>query len=242
MRSIPEGPTVLDVSLPLGGVTLRGELLLPPSPRGLTLLSFAGNAEQQAPPLRDVARYLRKAHYGTLLVDLLSAEQDRDDDWQQSLAFDVQLLSDRLERATEWLLGSVAGMYGRVALVGVGTAAAAALVASVRLGDAVRAVATIDGRVDLAGGALDWVTAHTLLLVAGRDDPTLLVTRAAVHALRGRGTLEVISGADALGAERWALHAAAHSARDWFERYLPRIETGMVASPERDATPHDLRT
>lgn len=242
MRLVPESPTVTDVSLPLGGVTLRGELLLPARARGLALLSFAGSAARQAPPLRDVANYLHHARYGTLLIDLLSAEQDRDDDWQQSLAFDVQLLSERLERATEWLLGTVAGMYGRVALVGVGTAAAAALIASVRLGDAVRAVATIDGRVDLAGGALAWVRARTLLLVAGRDDPTLLVTRAAVHALRGHGTLEVISGADALGAERWALRAAAHSAREWFERYLPQLESGVVPNAERELAPRDLAT
>ena len=159
---------------------------------------------------------LRGGGTGTFLFDLL--EEWESDDRQK--VFDIDLLSERLIGATEWVSANEETRECSIGFFGASTGAAAALRAAATLGDRVRAVVSRGGRPDLAMEYLPRVKASTLLLVGGHDQPVIEMNRNAYYALEGTKEMIIVPGATHLFEEPGALEAVARLARDWFVRYL----------------------
>jgi dienelactone hydrolase len=171
---------------------------------------------------RFVARVLQQARLATLLLDLLTAEEEQIDLRTRQLRFDIDLLARRLVEATEWLAGDVSVGGLPVGYFGASTGAAAALIAAAELPDSTRAVVSRGGRPDLAGAALPKVKAPTLLMVGGDDYEVIELNRKALNELQCEKKLEIIPGATHLFEEPGTLEQVAELARDWFKHYVPR--------------------
>jgi dienelactone hydrolase len=204
------------VVLPVAGVELAGDLVMPPAARGLVLFAHGSGSSRFSSRNRFVAGVLQRAGLATLLFDLLTADEERRDRVDAALRFDIELLSERLSGAVDWteqqpeLRGLPLGLFGA------STGAAAALNAAAARPDAVRAVVSRGGRPDLATAALPKVRCPVLLIVGGHDPQVLQLNRQAAAALRAPQALEVVPGASHLFEEPGTLAAAAGLARDWF--------------------------
>ena len=163
---------------------------------------------------------LREAGLATLLIDLLSAAEEREDADTGHLRFDIGLLADRLVHAIDWLAAERSTATLGVGLFGASTGGGAALVAAGERPSRVQAVVSRGGRPDLAGAALPRVRAPTLLIVGGRDEPVLALNRQAMAAMRAEVRLEVVPGATHLFEEPGTLEQVAALARDWFKGHL----------------------
>jgi putative phosphoribosyl transferase len=220
-------PARLDIDIPAGGVGLGGVLTLPPRAKGVVVFAHGSGSGRFSPRNTAVAKVLVEAGFGTLLIDLLTAEEEARDRVTAHLRFTVRLLADRVIGAIAWLdADAVVGdlppnlRHLPVGCFGASTGAAAALVAAAERPDRVAAVVSRGGRPDLAGDALRRVTAPTLLIVGGRDVEVLRLNRRAQALLVGESRLEIVPGAGHLFEEPGALERVAALARDWFERYL----------------------
>ena len=209
-----------EVSLPLGEVTLAGTLGLPGGAGGVVLFAHGSGSSRFSTRNRSVAGVLREAGLATLLIDLLSAAEEREDADTGHLRFDIGLLADRLVRAIDWLAAERSTATLGVGLFGASTGGGAALVAAGERPSRVQAVVSRGGRPDLAGAALPRVRAPTLLIVGGRDAPVLALNRQAMAAMRAEIRLEVVPGATHLFEEPGTLEQVAALARDWFRRHL----------------------
>ncbi|SFQ48884.1 Dienelactone hydrolase [Amycolatopsis arida] len=199
---------------------LGGDLGVPPDAVGLVVFAHGSGSSRHSGRNRAVAEALRRRGVATLLMDLLTAEEEAVDLRTRELRFDIGLLAERVRLAVEQVCdrSEVAGLP--VGLFGASTGAAAALVAAA--GDpAVRAVVSRGGRPDLAGAALDRVTVPTLLIVGGRDEHVLELNREAGSRLAGPSELVVVPGASHLFEEPGALSEVARLAGDWFVAHLP---------------------
>ena len=167
-----------------------------------------------------MARELRRAGLGTLLIDLLTSEEERVDLRTRELRFDIELLAERLSGALHWLAHDPRTRGAALGLFGASTGAGAALVAAARHPHAVAAVVSRGGRPDLAGPALARVHAPTLLIVGGWDEPVIDMNRGAFEELRCEKRMQVVPGATHLFEEPGTLEVVADLALDWFARYL----------------------
>jgi putative phosphoribosyl transferase len=212
---------IRSVGVQAGDVTLEGNLTLPSGARGIVLFAHGSGSGRHSPRNRLVARVLNDAKLATLLVDLLTEEEEAIDAQTAHLRFDIGLLATRLVETTEWLVQQPETRALRVGYFGASTGAAAALVAAAeRLPEAVGAVVSRGGRPDLAGSYLPKVQAPTLLIVGGNDLQVLELNRGAAGQLRCQKQLVIVPGATHLFEEPGALDEVARLARDWFERYL----------------------
>jgi putative phosphoribosyl transferase len=209
------------VRLQADGVTLDGDLTMPKGARGVVLFAHGSGSSRLSSRNRRVARSLQDAGLATLLMDLLTAEEERAEAQTGHLRFDIPLLADRLESALAWLAQDAETAPLPVGLFGASTGAGAALVAAARRPRAVRAVVSRGGRPDLAGDDLARVTCPTLLIVGGEDRPVIPLNRAALDRLRGEKRLEIVPGATHLFEEPGTLERVAVLAREWMLRYLP---------------------
>jgi dienelactone hydrolase len=221
--SEPDQPVRVDA----GHILLEGDLDVPPRARGVVLFAHGSGSSRHSPRNRAVARALRRAGLGTLLIDLLSAEEEAEDADTGHLRFDIWLLAERLLGATDWLLRQPATRYLGIGYFGASTGAGAALVAAAERPGIIGAVVSRGGRPDLAGPALPHVQAPTLLIVGGNDQPVIDLNRQALDEL---GTAEeqlvIVPGATHLFEEPGALEEVARLAVAWFTRYLgPRAST-----------------
>ena len=208
------------VRVTAGSVSLEGNLTLPEAARGIVLFAHGSGSSRLSPRNRYVARILNEAKLATLLVDLLTPEEEAIDVRTAHLRFDIGLLAERLVGATDWLVQHPDTDQLRIGYFGASTGAAAALMAAVVRPDVVGAVVSRGGRPDLAGRALAQVRAPTLLIVGGHDVEVLELNRAALAQLRAEKELVIVPGATHLFEEPGALDQVAHLARDWFERHL----------------------
>jgi putative phosphoribosyl transferase len=216
-RAVGGGPDCdEEVEIPFGGLALQGHLHLPETPAGIVVFAHGSGSSRHSPRNRFVASVLYEAGIGTLLMDLLSASEER----VRTNVFDIGLLADRLVAATGWLRTRPDAAAAQVGFFGASTGAAAALVAAAALGSDVAAVVSRGGRPDLAGEALEEVTAPTLLIVGGEDHVVLDLNRQARARLRCPSQLSVVPGATHLFEEPGTLAEAAIVARDWFVRHL----------------------
>jgi putative phosphoribosyl transferase len=205
-----------DVELTAGPVHLAGHLMVPPAPLGLVLFAHGSGSSRQSPRNQYVAAALNEAGLGTLLFDLLTADEALD----RSNVFDIGLLADRLSAVTRWLRAQPEADGVLIGYFGASTGAAAALRAAALPDAEVAAIVSRGGRPDLAGPGLSEVRAATLLIVGGQDDVVLDLNRQALACLNCESHLAVVPGATHLFEERGALEAVAGLARDWFTNYL----------------------
>jgi putative phosphoribosyl transferase len=208
------------VRVSAGPVTLEGNLGIPDSTRGIVLFAHGSGSGRHSPRNRYVAGALRETGLATLLVDLLTPEEEEVDLRTRRLRFDIGLLADRLAGATDWLAQEPDTQDLRVGYFGASTGAAAALVAAAKHLETVSAVVSRGGRPDLAGKELSRVVAPTLLIVGGEDEPVIGMNREAIEQIRAEKKLEVVPGATHLFEEPGKLEEVARLAAGWFARYL----------------------
>ncbi|MFI0349182.1 dienelactone hydrolase family protein [Actinomadura sp. 9N407] len=220
------------VHLPAGDVRLEGDLVEPGNSQGVVIFAHGSGSGRHSPRNRQVAAALNARGFGTLLFDLLTAEEEIDDRCSARLRFNVPLLAGRLGRVVAWVrdeAGSAAGpaagagaARGPVGLFGASTGAAAALVAAAAAPGDVAAVVSRGGRPDLAAHALKEVRAPTLLLVGGRDLEVLSLNERALDRMdQGAGhELTVVPGAGHLFEEPGALEEVSRLSAEWFSANL----------------------
>jgi putative phosphoribosyl transferase len=208
------------VHVSAGSVTLDGNLSLPEESRAVVLFAHGSGSSRHSSRNRYVARVLNEAKLATLLIDLLTLDEEVIDARTAQLRFDIELLAERLVGATDWLTRFPDTKHLRIGYFGASTGAAAALVAAAVRPDVVSAVVSRGGRPDLAGAALMHVRAPTLLIVGGNDGQVIQLNRAALAELRCEKQLMIVPGATHLFEEPGALDEVARLARDWFHRHL----------------------
>jgi putative phosphoribosyl transferase len=205
------------VRIPADSVQMEGMLEIPSDAVGIVLFAHGSGSSRLSPRNNYVAGVLRDARLATLLMDLLTPQEDQ----VYRTRFDISLLTQRLHTATDWIRRS--GEIGSlpIGLFGASTGAAAALQVAAMAGPAIGAVVSRGGRPDLAGqDALEKVTAPTLLLVGGLDDVVIDLNKAAYALLRCEKQLVIVPGATHLFEEPGTLEQVAGLARDWFLRHL----------------------
>lgn len=203
--------------IPIDHVHVEGALALPPAPVGMVLFAHGSGSSRHSPRNNHVARVLHAHSLGTLLLDLLTPEEDLD----YSQRFDIPLLARRLLAATRWLREQQQTAALPLAYFGASTGAAAALQAAAELGPEIRALVSRGGRPDLAGAdALARVQCPTLLIVGGRDTEVLELNRQAKALLRCPCELSVVPGATHLFEEAGALESVAQLAAGWLQGQL----------------------
>jgi pimeloyl-ACP methyl ester carboxylesterase len=215
------------VRITVGSVALAGNLDVPEGARGVELFAHGSGSSRHSPRNRFVAEALREGALATLLIDLLTEEEEDQERDTRHLRFDIQMLAGRLIDVTDWLAEQSPTRGLKVGYFGASTGGGAALVAAAERPKAVAAVVSRGGRPDLAGDALPVVACPTLLIVGGADTPVIALNRVALDRLRCQKQLVIIPGATHLFEEPGALEEVARLARHWFVRYLtPDAATG----------------
>src|SRR5215210_2650601 len=203
-----------------GEVVLEGDLVVPPGASGIVLFAHGSGSSRHSPRNRYVAGVLQAGRLATLLIDLLTLEEEAIDLRTAHLRFDIELLAERLVGASGWLAGQPMTRDLRVGYFGASTGGGAALVAAAERPQAVHAVVSRGGRPDLAGEALSRVEAPTLLIVGGSDVPVIGMNEEALGRMHVEKRLEIVPGATHLFEEVGALKEVARLAAAWFRRYL----------------------
>jgi putative phosphoribosyl transferase len=199
---------------------IEGDLVVPKQSRGIVLFAHGSGSSRRSPRNRQVARTLTAASLATLLIDLLTAEEEQLDMQTGEVRFDIGLLAARLSAASGLLSERPETASLPLGYFGGSTGAAAALVAAAERTDAARAVVSRGGRPDLAGDALGRVRAPTLLIVGERDPQVLDINRHALAQLTSESRLEVVPHATHLFEESGALERVSELACDWFVRWF----------------------
>ncbi|SDK44732.1 dienelactone hydrolase family protein [Microbulbifer yueqingensis] len=202
------------------GVQLEGILQLPANTRGLVLFAHGSGSSRFSPRNRMVAGELNRAGMGTLLFDLLTAEEHQEDEITREYRFDIALLSDRLIAAMDWVHARDDTRDLKLGLFGSSTGAAAALIAAAERPALAAAVVSRGGRPDLAREMLPLVRAPTLLVVGGEDDVVIDLNRDAAARMTCDPVLEIVPGATHLFEEPGTLEQVIGLAIDWFRRHL----------------------
>jgi putative phosphoribosyl transferase len=210
------------VAIPVDGDTIEGDLVIVPDTKGTVIFSHGSGSSRHSPRNKFVAGVLNQHGFSTLLVDLLTPEEDFRDQQTLEHRFDIDLLAGRLIGATDWLMRHPLLSALPVGYFGASTGAAAALVAAAERPRVIRAIVSRGGRPDLAGDALEKVVAPTLCIVGGLDQTVLEMNRDAAKQMSGQTEIEVIPGATHLFEEPGALERVAVLASEWFERKLGR--------------------
>jgi dienelactone hydrolase len=210
------------VRIASGRASLDGDLALPEDARGVVLFAHGSGSSRHSSRNRYVAERLRESGLGTLLMDLLTPEEEAVDARTAHLRFDIGLLAERLGAATDWLRADPRTSRAAVGYFGASTGGGAALVAAADRPADVGAVVSRGGRPDLAGAALPRVQAPTLLIVGGRDEPVIEMNREALARLRCEKRLEIVPGATHLFEEPGTLEEVAGLAAEWLTRHLAR--------------------
>jgi putative phosphoribosyl transferase len=211
----------VEIPIPCGAVTLPGALMIPPGANGVVVFAHGSGSSRHSPRNQFVARIIRESSNGTLLFDLLTPEEETEDNLTRRLRFDTGLLAGRLVQVTRWLVAQPAPRNLGIGYFGSSTGGGAALVAAAEIGQRINAVVSRGGRPDLAGAALPRVKSPTLLIVGGYDHAVVQLNQEAFAELRCEKELKIVPGATHLFEEPGALEVVARLAADWFRRHLP---------------------
>lgn len=205
-----------EMDIPLSSVTLRGDLAIPENAIGIVIFSHGSGSSRLSPRNRSVAEFMQQHGIGTFLFDLLTEEEDS----IYENRFNIELLSDRLTEATQWLMQhrDVKGLP--LGYFGASTGAASALRAAAHFGKTIKAVVSRGGRPDLALDELPQVTAPTLLIVGGMDVPVIRMNKTAFDELQSVKEMKIITGATHLFEEPGKLREVAELAIAWYRKYL----------------------
>lgn len=213
-------PRATSVQIPADKVMLTGDLVLPENITGAVLFAHGSGSSRHSPRNRYVARVLQEAGLATLLLDLLTVEEETFDRQTGQLRFDIRFLAERLLHATHWFIEQPEVQTAKLGYFGASTGAGAALVAAAEAAEQVHAIVSRGGRPDMAGPVLASVQAPTLLIVGGSDDVVIKLNREALSQLTCEKKLEIIPGATHLFEEPGTLEEVARLAREWFKQYL----------------------
>lgn len=209
------------VTIPADSATLSGDLAVPEQPVGVVIFAHGSGSSRHSPRNQAVAARLREDRLATLLMDLLTSEEEAEEQVTRHHRFNIELLALRLVSATSFAATHEETAGLPLGYFGASTGAAAALVAAAEVGDRVAAVVSRGGRPDLADGALAVVTAPTLLIVGAADPQVLELNRDARSRMRSAPTaLEIVPRAGHLFAEHGTLDQVADLAADWFLRHM----------------------
>jgi len=211
---------VLEIKIPVSNVTVEGNLIVPVGAKGLVVFAHGSGSSRFSPRNEYVAREFNRASMGTLLFDLLTLKEERQDMLTGEYRFNIDLLADRLVGVTEWLKKDASSKGLALGYYGASTGAAAALMAAARLPNDVSAVVSRGGRPDLAGQYLPDVKAPTLLLVGGWDEEVIELNKQAQSKMTNENKLVIIPGATHLFEEAGKLEEVAKLSTEWFARYL----------------------
>ncbi len=221
------------------GIVLHGFLDCPPQAKGIVLFAHGSGSGRLSPRNQDVARRLNRQGLATLLLDLLTEDEEILDSRTQQFRFNIGFLARRLLLATDWIRHHPVGKHLGIGYFGASTGAAAALVAAALQPDLIQAVVSRGGRPDLAAGYLDEVRAPTLLIVGSLDDPIIDLNRSAKERLKQtRCKMEIVPGATHLFEEPGTLARVAELAEAWFSQYL-RLEEEEILHHVSRGSLHD---
>jgi putative phosphoribosyl transferase len=221
----------MEITIPVRGVDLRGELTIPSDTKGLVLFAHGSGSSRRSPRDQHVARALEARGLATLLFDLLSPAEARQDEVDAQLHFDVDFLAERLIAVTDWVRDQPGLDTLPLAYVGTSTGAAAALVAAARRPEAVSAVVSRGGRPDLAEEWLARVRAPVLFVVGAADQHVLGLNARARARLVVPSQIVVVPEAGHLFEEPGALDEVARLAGDWLLPSLPSTERRALGDP-----------
>ena len=234
-RSVPMEQSIANISaqsvtIAAGGTTLDGDLTMPDGARGLVLFAHGSGSTRNSARNRTVAAELWKHGLATLLFDLLTPIEAHGDESTARLRFDVERLAVRLEDATDWVHRFEPTRHLAIGYFGASTGAAAALIAAAERPGLVRAIVSRGGRPDLAGEALVFVRAPTLLIVGGADEEVLARNEDVRNRLHAESELAIIPDATHLFPEPGALDEVASLASRWFVRHMAisRVENDWL--------------
>lgn len=213
---------MMPVEIRVGTDLIDGDLVAPPGASGLVVFAHGSGSSRFSSRNRAVAQVLQQGGFATLMMDLLTRDEDAVDVRTREFRFDIDLLGRRVTAAVDWSQTEPGIAALPVGCFGASTGAAAALIAAAERPDFVRAVISRGGRPDLAGDALPRVQAPTLLIVGGNDEPVIDLNRAAMRRMHAPVQLEIVPGATHLFEEPGTLEAVSRLALDWCARYLGR--------------------
>jgi putative phosphoribosyl transferase len=212
--------TEVRIDVPAGAIV--GDLSCPPHTYGVVAFAHGSGSSRSSRRNRQVAGALQEAGFATLLMDLLTPEEEAVDVRTREHRFDIGTLSERVAASVDWLRHDARTSGHAIGLFGASTGAAAALVAAARRPDTVAAVVSRGGRPDLAGDALPAVLAPTLLIVGGEDRPVVAMNEQALARMRVPAEIVIVPGATHLFEEPGALEEVAELARGHFAAHLRR--------------------
>jgi dienelactone hydrolase len=227
--------------IPVSGAKLSADLVLPVDARGIVLFAHGSGSSRHSHRNQFVARVLQQSSFGTLLMDLLTEEEERIDNQTREMRFDIRLLAERLSSTVNWAAQQDAIKKLPIGLFGASTGAAAALVAAAAHPNVVRSVVSRGGRPDLAGEALPKVKTPTMLIVGGYDDAVLVLNEQARAKMTTEVNLKIVPRATHMFEEPGALAQVADFAAAWFSKTLvpekkaPVVETAKAGAREQNA-------
>ena len=216
--AFPMTPT--GVQIRAGSALLDGDLVVPPGAQGLVVFAHGSGSSRFSRRNRAVAQVLEEGGFATLLLDLLTREEEQIDIRTREYRFDIDRLGHRVVAAVDWAAGEPAVSSLPVGGFGASTGAAAALIGAAERPDQVRAVISRGGRPDLAGDVLPRVLAPTLLIVGGDDWEVIELNRAAMQQMRAPVKLEIVPGATHLFEEPGTLEQVSRLALGWCRQHL----------------------
>jgi putative phosphoribosyl transferase len=208
------------VKIESDGAFVEGNLSMPSDSNALVIFAHGSGSSRFSPRNKQVARRINAAGMATLLIDLLTPDEEEVDMMTAEFRFNIDLLARRLVDATKWVKKNMETKMLVVGYFGASTGAAAALMAAARLPTYVKAVVSRGGRPDLAAKYLSRVEAPTLLIVGGNDPEVIEMNKEAMRLIRAEKKLEVIPGATHLFEEPGKLEDVARLSIDWFQNHL----------------------
>jgi putative phosphoribosyl transferase len=222
-----------EVTIRSGHLRLDGYLGVPPSPLGIVVFAHGSGSGRFSPRNNFVARYLQQGRVATLLIDLLTPDEADD----RRKVFDIDLLADRILSAKAWLEQDERTKGLGIGYFGASTGAGAALQAAARDPSSIQAVVSRGGRPDLAEAYLPSVTAPTLLIVGGDDEPVIEMNRAAYRLLAYPKRLVIVPGASHLFEEPGTLEQVAEHALAWFQQHFHPAAHGSTGAQTKEHLP-----
>jgi putative phosphoribosyl transferase len=210
-----------EVEIPIRNFHLNGEVIVPPQARGVVLFAHGSGSSRHSPRNQFVARTIRQHGIGTVLFDLLTEDEEQEDQFTGNLRFDINLLAERLVAATLWY--HLKDPQRFIGYFGSSTGGGAALVAEALSEVPIYAIVSRGGRPDLAGPVLPKVKAPALLIVGGEDSVVIQMNRVALAKMRSPKELRIIPGATHLFEEPGALEQVAQMAAEWFDLHFKAV-------------------
>lgn len=206
------------VNIPINGIKLGGELVIPPKAKGIVIFAHGSGSSRLSPRNRYVAEVLQKKNIATLLVDLLSIHEESN----YENRFDIDLLCERLSIITDWVSHNTSTYMLGIGYFGASTGAPAVMQTVLESQDSVKAIVSRGGRVDLTQELASRIHIPTLLIVGEKDYGVKNVNEAFFDKLSGEKSLDVITNATHLFEESGCLEMVAKDAAKWFSKYLTK--------------------